>query len=1490
MMYILGYCALNLLFFLSDDDDDEEDLSLNERSDSNWTEQISFSSSGRHSEPRDNFKPNNNSSSFVRGGRGGHRNESSSSVGGKVVPMDSSHDHNHLSFLDDEDQRLSKKNEEVLKNIERARRRRAEEEQKYRVADDLNHYNDTFPSNAKRMNDHHRNNAGSHFENGGGGLLKSSSANSPFGRFDVGESDGYDSSEKVEGYEATGGGSGTPVSSSVNNPSSRKQNHQQQQSVPPRFKRHGVELHTYKRTSPPKERTSGDQGDQHNDVRSSASRDSAESQPPPHESKDFGALFRQSSSSGSSRGNRPQSGSASDLDARNDHHHHHYHQSSAVATSTAEENSKKIKETDDEIVNFSRGSGGRHSGKNNKGVPRSSANDDVSKHKGTSSSSKSSSLENSKDQKQHKRGGSESKSDRSSGQRGSGQRGKDSGGGSAKNHDRKQHGENSKSSSGGGRRGGALQRKEDDNEANVHRPSGGSGRQAVIGEETTLGTNLENNSFEPSATGTAQEGFAGWFAPRGQPSRRGRGGLSSSSSLNRASAPNKSTAAEGNAESDDVKSVPIEFSRKSQPRDAEWDDTSSDPSEEIRNKDIRRRGGERSGAQSENKSNQRREKPRKQQGKKGSNDLEDKKVVEEENESASQMNRNRHRGGGGGGNSGRNQRLDDKESRKGNNSANERGDRRGGVASERDSKQSSYERRQSKLPPRFAKQKEQNRLSGQSSAQEAWGMSSAADPSGRISESPHMTSGVAWDHSVPPASQQQFISCVQQQTANLSGGGGKPVVDFEANRALLMQRFRNENALANVAAAAESSNTQLRLDGKINIGGNATVVAGGGGGPNMEEVFNPAESRDNAVQTIIFENTNFKGKRPINSSATGTAATVGNVPSSGTNVGNEKLMFKLAAGTAGSDHHSKSGLGYGSSHNTAAKVDDDIKLDFTFETADMSSHTGEDKGNPNTSSKPNVGRPASSSAAAAAAAAAAAVVTAQPATADDLNMKIASVKKVWETLPSMSPPAAPSGDQAAIGGPFSSAPSTANDDQGFDTAAVATTRYDKEGNSSSSNMAKVRPQQQPSQQVHQQPPSQHHLQSPPSQTQGVVPSQSHQSSAQVHQLHSHHQASNQLHQATHQGLLQQASALDDRLMGRSNNANLTYNRLLGTGGLPNLQSPPSILGQQPSLYQAFQIDPNRAVTNQLYPYPPTAGMGGQSLILPPGSGSSLSAANTGTAPSAGDIFGSTSSNQFSRQFAGPPPGSNQVSSAMNNVLMSQSSLMSSAMKPSVASAGIGPIGTKGAYQQGGLGSLPGSGTSPLLIPYDGGYVQNIQRSAAAGQTAFYQALAASSQQAAAAAASSSRQNNYGITGFPGQNSLVQQQQQQQQQQLLRNHAPHPMNNHPYMKNDSNALKASTVAQQLASGLQAQRQFSATNAGPGSNGGQSQPPSIKGTATSLASMSLRNSVLGTGATVTNGATVTSAPTVQQTVTSYSPTPIQRPPGGKGTRISSVFNCN
>ena len=93
-----------------------------------------------------------------------------------------------------------------------------------------------------------------------------------------------------------------------------------------------------------------------------------------------------------------------------------------------------------------------------------------------------------------------------------------------------------------------------------------------------------------------------------------------------------------------------------------------------------------------------------------------------------------------------------------------------------------------------------------------------------------------------------------------------------------------------------------------------------------------------------------------------------------------------------------------------------------------------------------------------------------------------------------------------------------------------------------------------------------------------------------------------------------------------------------------------------------------------------------------------------------------------------------------------------------------------------------------------------------------------------------------------------------------------------------------VGQQLG-GLQ-NRQFSASGSGAGGGGGvagsngQSQA-SMKGTATSLASMTLRNSVLGTAGATTNGAVATSTVTAQQAVTSYSPTPIQRPPGGKGT---------
>lgn len=1308
---------------------------------SNWADQISFSSNNRHSEPRDNFDPKPPPSSY-RGQR--------ASSGGMKAPQ---HDHNHLSFLDDEDHRLSKKNEEVLKNIERARRRRAEEEQKYHRVNDNDHFdrrgtpsnlmNDLHaPPSSNRRNDSHRDMMQ---ENG---VNKSPS----FGKFDVAaasaaataaginnhnESDGYDS-EKFESY--------AELSSSSSNNVARSKPGQATSSVPPRFKRHGIELHSYKRSSPPKgdrgHHYSGDTGDGILDIRSSTSRESAEAQPP--QEKDFGALFR--STGGNSnhgwgavpppRRQSVSSDQAEDLSrceggslssASIDHQH--------LGPSLQDED-KKI----DEDKSLSRSAGGRHSlkgkGRNNDKTDDQSS---AGRHgKGSKDTSKG----------QHKPASAGGKGDRSSQRDDRGPRG--------------QRQSNNK--------GGAQEKQ---------RPSGDQ-KSSAAGKSNRKREDLEqepNDASETAAPAELNMESGGWFAPRGQPSRRGRGGLSSTSLSRSAAAANRSNAGDHLGDNEEVGKH-----RRHHPgqhrQEADWDESSSDRSagqtDDARNKDGKRRSAGDSG-KSHPRRDQRQDKSKKGPRGPRANEVDNDKKEDEAVEHNAGRNSNRR----GGGNSSKSYREDNKDRRGGDN--NGRGGGGGGDNSRRNNdrdKQSSYERRQNKLPPRLAKQKEQSRYSsaaGQQSAADAWGPSTAVD-------SKSMADNLSWDM----VSKQQF-------NAPASSGLSTGLVDNETNRALLMQRFRNEEAMASNGNSFDGSN--LRLDSSLA----AAVQAPG---LNMDEAFT-AESRENAVQTIIFENTNFKGNRPnLNSS---------NAASDG-----DKLMFKLA--------NADKALGFG-------KSEDDLKLDFAFETTDV-----DEKGEPTGKSSGAGGNShRTTTVASSSASGGVPPPTSTPASADDLNMKIASVKKVWETLPSMSPVPATGNDQTTSAGivPFAS-------------NASATAEDTPQG--SASNIVKVRPQPQSAQQSHAaQAPvqvsssaqqSQAHHMPPPSQGgQQVQHSQSiqMQSSSQQQQMH---------HAAAHQGLLQQAS-LDDRLLGRGNGTNLAYNRLLGTGGLPNLQSPPSILGQQPSLYQAFQIDPNRAVT---YPYPPT-GMGGQSLMMPP-SGSA------GNATTTGDIFGSTSNSQFTRQFTAPPPGSTQGSS----VLMSQPSLMSSAMKPSVASAAIGPIGTKGAFQQGGLGSLAGS-NSPLLIPYDGGYVQNIQRSAAAaaGQTAFYQALAASSQQAAAAATSRHQQNNYGITGFPGQQSLV-------QQQLMRNQVPPQMANHPYVKsNDMKSFPGVSAASQVPPQQQQQHQQS----------------SVKSTATSLASMSLRNSVLGTGAS-TNGtasAATSTAASLQQGA-SYSPTPIQRPPGGKG----------
>ena len=1455
-----------------------------------------------------------------------------------------------MAFLDDEDHRLSKKNEEVLKNIERARRRRAEEEQKYRVNDGINDgYVDPRTSNmynevnvrqnsSAAMPAGHRNSPGSVSGHENGVLTKSPSSNQAFGKFDVGgqtESDDYDSSEKFESYDQQ-----PPLQQSS---SSRNVKQLQQSSssggssVPPRFKRHGVELHSYKRTSPPKERGqhySGEADVSAGDNRSSTSRESAENQ---SQEKDYGALFRQpldnpsaaaalaaantaAASSATGWGMRRQSGGSSDqaedLSVSSASMHEHQHAAIRNGSLIGSEDEKKFAKephvtaaatapanigTEEE---FSRHSGGRHSlkGKNSSGRGGHEKPDETGRqqqYKGSKAASSDAAASMSKDRQQH--GSKQSSSNknenrRDRGDRDRGQRGqnnssvKRSAGGDHKLSDRSNNVRGGPGSGVGvsGNRGSAHPKKMEDNDAGRH--------QAFAEENVAVAApdGLHVKAEQPEHAGD-RETQVGWFAPRGQPSRRGRGGVAGGVG-GRGSHHGRQPVGDKHYEIDD--NVKRNGNRKSQPRDVEWDGSSSDRSEEARGKELKRRSGD-----NKSQGRQRGDKTKKANGQvsgnnPGNNEVDEKRNMAQDDDIVDQQTagrNNRQRGGNNSNARGGGFRNEEKEIRRGGggvgvgagagaggrgvgghpapgNTDRERRDH----DRDRDTKQTSYERRQSKLPPRLAKQKEQNRYSAAGpssiSSQEAWGPSSNERPV----DSSQGT--VPWD--LIPPQQQQFGAVVQQQQQqqpppSMSAGG---MVDFDTNRALLMQRFRQEEG-----GLASDGNPSLRLEANLA----AVGVQPGVLTSNMEEAFT-AESRENAVQTIIFENTNFKGNRPLS----------GVTPNAGGSSEGEKLMFKLAAAAAASSND-KAGLGGG----FGGKPEDDLKLDFTFATADISTDdTGEAVTAKAGSAHHRSGVPSSS-------VASVVPTSAQPATADDLNMKIASVKKVWETLPSMSPVPGtttvstndPSVNPAGIFAP----PAVGGEDKVYDPSNPS--RYSDKDSSSNANIGKVRPQQQqpqqqaapPTQQIQSQPPPQpsqhqpphsqtgpqapHHLPPPlstPSQQQVQHNNQSIQSQLQQQQT-----SAGQLHHATHQGLLQQAS-MDDRLLGRgSNQANLAYNRLLGgAGGLPNLQSPPSILGQQPSLYQAFQIDPNRGVTNQLYPYPPT-GMGGQSLMMPP-SGSSLSAGNSGS--TTGDIFGSNSTSQFGRQFAAPPPGSTQASSVISSVLMSQPSLMSSAMKqhqPSVASAAIGPIGTKGAFQQGGLGSLPGSGTSPLLIPYDGGYVQNIQRSAAAaaGQTAFYQALAASSQQAAAAAASTSRhqQSNYGMTGFPGSHG---QQQSLVQQQLMRNQVPPQMQANPYVKPEMKSA-ASTSQQQQLGGLQ-NRQYTTAAVATNSNSvQQQQQQAVKSTVTSLASMSLgRNTVLGTGAPPTNGTAVAVAatsgtPAVQQT-TSYSPTPIQRPPGGKG----------
>ena len=726
-----------------------------------------------------------------------------------------------------------------------------------------------------------------------------------------------------------------------------------------------------------------------------------------------------------------------------------------------------------------------------------------------------------------------------------------------------------------------------------------------------------------------------------------------------------------------------------------------------------------------------------------------------------------------------------------------------------------FERRQNKLPPRLAKQREQNRViqkgqqhiqlqqqhpPGQGShnqdpstdiirgADGGWG---GGDGLALVNENSYGTAGWAkYETSV----QATMNTPSTDNLANMfeQMGKGPPIsctVGGQPNTAGLGATNVAQKLLAAAAASQDGSEQG--------------VIGHSGTGKHNES------PGDHHVQTIIFENTNFKGGPP------GTRVVASGEVSVGSSMGThdksitpavvaatQQLQFaskcsepgfKSDAVAAGGGVQSGPGMhipGLSFPHKSSRKHDNagtpDLKIDFASFNSEMSVPVG-----------------SASAAAAAAAAAVAATSTSGGSsgindqqhlpsksshTAEELNMKIASVKKVWDTHCI--------GDQQqnGSGGAVFAAGSGFQNESGTGAAANCRSKTSDQFSkvdvtTGVSNKSRLSAEGVGGVTAY---PTQH----PALPHQPLSHMQAHQSGSSADYDHRNSQRSiaamaaaaaaavsgNSGNNAVsvHQGVPQSA-------VSGNSAASMAFSRL----GLSALPSPPSILGnqavaaavaaaaQQPqSIYQTFQLDGRSAaaaaaVTNQLYPaYAAAAGMGGLANDI-------FSAAAAG-----GNQYRLTPQ-QFQQQGHQQPLVSSQPTSMMTTALKQQHSQIGPIgtkgnqggghFQPQQhqpppqsglghgngggASGGGSGVGGGGGSSQGGLGGLPVTASSPLLIQYDaaaaaaaaGNYLPSaLQRSAAAaalhghhqglqnpppppqgGQTAFYQAL--STQQHAAAA-------------------------------------------------------------------------------------------------------------------------------------------------------------
>ena len=847
-------------------------------------------------------------------------------------------------FVDEDDERRSnRKKEEVLKNIERARKRREEEENKYKYGqqNDYSRSQDRYSPVHQQRSQHHSGHRQEREQQN-----KRPEKSSSFGKFDVisngGGSGGTLAQGLVKGsspnnkYESSDS-SPPPPQNPDSQPPLANYNSYQPQPQPPtqpgRFKRHGGELvpsSQAARKSPQKEKEEAEKQAQarleNNKPKDFVAlfRTQEPQQPPQHPQGRIHDMRQSSEKELSSVDHDHMGGSGFSADESSD----------SISISSYEKEQQKQhmlqqQQHHEEDMGYGRN---RNRGPPQQGQGRAEeVNMRDNKNKGSNNRNRNSYHENDnasgrgnnskgESQQQRDRGdrrdkrGSESNKDRDpqqisrqdrdpnnakSGRANKSQQNANAPGGNQQPKERPQQDKKSRNErdtqKGGQQQTDRNQRQqqlqrggnkrtdksdedfEDVNMEGADRPSAKNNKQQQQQNHQVQPQQL-SQEMPPSDEMMKTDDGNGWFLPRGQPSRRGRGGAAKAPSTRQPR----------------MNEFGGEFNEQ---------DIPSDGSNEEHNLDRNRDGSKRGGRANANtgKSGERRQQDRKNK-RNGDFDGQDVPLTQD-----GDKEKQRHRG--------------ERDNRDGGNKYGPRDEfnKRGGMDRDRNDrdrerqKNNQFERRANKLPPRLAKQREQNRMAQKT------GVMGGQMPAGNNS---------GWGQG--PADMMD-----KQGSYNNWNKGDNYTTEDLSNMLDQLGTGPQEHNVQHIALEHQ----QQMMKAEQGMGN---------------------DQGNHPVQTIIFENTNFKGGRGDKS---------GPAPGGPQGYGKHDMQVKDQQGI-----HIGSGLAFGKPEDSA-----DLKLDFSNFETEMSPVDDKITGSPKTG--PNL------------------VSSGHP--ADDLNMKIASVKKVWETLPNM---------------------------------------------------------------------------------------------------------------------------------------------------------------------------------------------------------------------------------------------------------------------------------------------------------------------------------------------------------------------------------------------------------------------------------------------------------------------------------------------------------